>query len=112
VQYNLCGWLGGYATQDDNAVLTATFERADATPIGTTAQIGPVTEAERDGQTGLLQESTSGIVPPGATMVVLTLTMTRVEGAYNDGYADSLDLSISTSDASLIPNPSRKPVSR
>jgi hypothetical protein len=112
VQYNLCGWLGGFSTQDDNAVLTATFENASGTALGTPAQIGPVTEAQRGGATALVQQSTSGAVPTGATQVVLTLTMTRVEGTYNDGYADSLDLSISTSDTAPIESRSRRPVSR
>jgi hypothetical protein len=112
VEYNLCGWLGGFSTQDDNAVLTATFENAGGTALGTPAQIGPVTEAQRGGQTGLLLQSTSGTVPSGATQVVVTLTMTRLEGTYNDGYADSLDLSISASDSAPIESRPRRAVSR
>jgi hypothetical protein len=37
-----------------------------------------------------------GYVPAGTRKVVVTITMTRTAGSYNDGYADSLSLTFST----------------
>src|SRR5581483_5699010 len=62
VTFTLSGYLGGYGSQGDSAVLTATFRDASGTPLGSAA-IGPVTPAERSGQTGLLQRTASGSVP-------------------------------------------------
>jgi len=92
--YTLSGWLGGYQSQGDNIFLKATFKNASGTSLGT-AQIGPVTAAERSNVTGLLSRSTSGTVPAGTRNVELRLEFTRTEGTYNDGYADSLSFSLS-----------------
>lgn len=89
VGYTLSGWFGGFAGQNDNAVLTAQFLDAGATPIGSTS-VGGVSANDRAGVTGLLFRTLSGAVPIGAQSVRFTLTMTRTEGTYNDGYADNL----------------------
>lgn len=89
--YTLAGWLGGFDGQDDNAVLTAQFEDWNGNVLAT-AQIGPVQAADRNDNSELLQESTNGNVPAGTRMVHVLLTMTREEGANNDGIADSLSL--------------------
>jgi hypothetical protein len=44
VHYTLAGWLGGYSSQADHAVLDLTFENSKGKAIATYA-IGPVTEA-------------------------------------------------------------------
>jgi hypothetical protein len=64
VTFNLAGYLGGFAGQDDNAVLTATFVSASNLTLGT-ASIGPVTQPDRSGLTGMLLRSTAGAVPVG-----------------------------------------------
>lgn len=91
VTYILSGWLGGYSDQGDNATLAVTFEDATGTPLGT-ATIGPVTETDRMGTTGFLQETMDGSVPKGTRSVDVLLTMIRTDGANNDGYADDLSL--------------------
>ena len=53
---------------------------------------------ERGYQSKLLPDSDVGPVPPGTRTIWATLTAVRVNGAYNDGYAD--DLSI------VLPEPS------
>jgi streptogramin lyase len=97
--FDLSGWLGGFGAQADNAVLTAKFMSGGATPslLGT-AQIGPVTAADRDDgnpdtlDTKLLSRSTSGTIPVGTRRIDLRLDMTWAATGYNDGYADSLSL--------------------
>lgn len=44
--------------------------------------------------TGVLFRSTSGSLPVGARSAVVILTLTRLEGTANDGYADSLSLAL------------------
>jgi hypothetical protein len=93
VAFTLSGYLGGYLSQGDGVVVTATFHAStDGTgaPLGTATSIGPVTAAERQNITGLLQRGAPGNVPVGARSVTISVTMTRVEGSANDGYADDL----------------------
>ena len=89
--YILSGFLGGFANQEDAAVLKAVFKDGDGLDLGT-AQIGPVTAADRGNGTGLLFRTASGVVPQGTRSIVVGLTQTRSAGAENDGYADSLSL--------------------
>jgi hypothetical protein len=89
--FSLSAYLGGYDGQDDNATLTATFLGAGNSVLST-AQIGPVLSADRNGVTEVLFRSLNGLVPVGAQSVNLTLQMTRLQGSYNDGYADDLSL--------------------
>lgn len=72
-------------------MLVVQFEDS-AGKVLTKAQIGPVSAADRQNATGLLQRKASGKVPPGTVKLVVTLRMTRTDGAYNDGYADNLSL--------------------
>lgn len=89
--FNLSALLGGFATQDDNAVLKINF-LSDASLILGSASIGGVFSSERGGVTGLLARDASGFVPVGTRSVDIILTMTRLQGTYNDGYADNLSL--------------------
>jgi hypothetical protein len=98
VTCSLSGYLGGYASQEDNAVLTATFQDVHGSRLGT-ASIGPVTAADRGDTTGLLARSTSSTVPVGTRRVDLVLQMTRTDGSYNDGYADDLSLVLNQANA-------------
>ena len=89
--YSLSGWLGGFSSQDDNATLTVTFRNAGATAIGS-ATIGPVTAADRGSATGMLLRNAAGVIPTGTRTIDVVLQLTRVNGTYNDGYADELSL--------------------
>jgi hypothetical protein len=90
----LDGYLGGFAAQEDNAVLRVNFLDSSLGVLGTAA-IGPVSAADRANLTALLFRSASGSVPVGTRFVDIALNMTRTEGAYNDGYADNLSLVLS-----------------
>lgn len=89
--YVLSGWLGGYDGQSDDATLYATFENASGKAIST-ARIGPVTEAQRHGNSELLYRRVSGRVPAATRAVLLKLVMLRYVGSDNDGLADNLSL--------------------
>jgi hypothetical protein len=91
--FTLAGYLGGYDGQTDNATVTVTWENSTGTSLGT-AVIGPVTEAARHGNTGLLSRTLTGTVPTGSTSALVTIKCLRKSGAYNDGYADNLSLTI------------------
>jgi hypothetical protein len=92
VTYDLSGYLGGWTNQEDNAVLQITFKQGSLV-LGS-AEIGPVLADDRGDVTGLLERSTSGLVPVGTRQILVTLQMTKDPsvGIYNDGYADSLSL--------------------
>lgn len=91
VQYELSGYLGGYAQQADSARFTLTFLDGTGSILGT-ATIGPVTVSDRGSATSLLFRSTAGSVPATTRSIMAVLTMTRAEGAFNDGYADDLSI--------------------
>lgn len=92
--YTLSALLGGFASQDDNSVLSIAFRGLGGVDLGDVA-IGPVTPADRNDQTGFLNRSDSGFVPVGTRSVDLLLTATRYEGTSNDGYADNLSFVLS-----------------
>ncbi len=89
--YDLRALLGGFASQGDNAVLTISFLDAASLSVGS-ATLGPVTNVDRDDLTGLLPRTGAGFVPVGTRGIDVFLTLTRVDGAYDDGYADNLSL--------------------
>ncbi len=91
----LSGYLGGFSSQGDNAVVRVQWLNGHGTLLST-ATIGPVTAADRNSVTGLLYRTVSGSVPAKARKAVTILTLTRLEGSYNDGYADNLSLKLTT----------------
>lgn len=91
----LSGDLGGFDHEEDDMVVVATFLSGSAGALGSLT-IGPVTEEDRHGQTTLLPRSTSGPVPAGTRSIRVVMTATLKQGAYNDGYADNLSLSLAS----------------
>jgi hypothetical protein len=91
--YTFKAWLGGYADQDDDATVQVAWYKSNGTLTGTVT-LGPVTAADRDDQTGLLLQQTTGFIPAGSAKMVVTILMTRAEGDYNDGYADDLSFTV------------------
>lgn len=87
----LSAWLGGYSTQDDNATVTVVFQNATAATLATYT-IGPATQADRGGNTAFVYKSASASVPVGTRAAIVTITATRLQGTYNDGYADDVSL--------------------
>ena len=97
--FTLTGDIGGYTTQDDYAMVTATFENASGTTLGA-AVIGPVNADLRAGLTSLYPQATYGSVPAGTKQVLITIAATGVSAGYGiDGRADNLSLTIGSSAA-------------
>jgi hypothetical protein len=94
VRYVFSAWLGGFASQGDNAKATLSFRAGAGASLGQ-SQLGPVTPAERKSVTGLVQRSTSGDVPKSAASATITIELTRTDGLYNDGAIDNVALVLS-----------------
>jgi len=91
--YELSGFLGGFSSQGDHAVLTATFFNNANAVLGD-ASIGPITNIDRNNVTGLWFANAIGNVPVGTRSIEVALALTRNAGSYNDGYADNLSLKL------------------
>ncbi|MFF8608503.1 phosphoesterase [Streptomyces sp. NPDC015346] len=99
VRYEIVGWLGGYATQEDGVRLSVEFRNAKGTPLALSV-LGPVTAGERGNRTGLFERRESAAVPPGARVARVRLVFTRTgSGTSNDGYADGISLTLTTQGA-------------
>ncbi len=98
--FDLSGWLGGYATDEDIASLNITFlDRANQSI--STASIFAPTSAQRNNITGLFFQSTKGYVPVGTRQIDVILNAAYARGRVNDSYADNLSLVITQ-----VPEPS------
>jgi hypothetical protein len=104
VTATLAAALGGFESQADAARVDATFLAADGRALGSVS-VGPVTAEDRDGQTQLLARSASGLVPVSTRSVRVVITATRVEGSYNDGYADNVSLALAAAPAPSAATP-------
>ncbi len=91
VTASLSALIGGYSAQDDAATVSAT--PLDAAGAVTTT-IGPVTPAERESVSNLLPRTAAFAVPAGTRSIRVTITATRAQGDYNDGYVDNVSLSL------------------
>lgn len=95
LHYDLTGWLGGWSSQGDNALLYVSFLDTVGNEIGF-ASIGPVTPADRNNQTGLFFRAAAGDLPVGTASLMFSLSMERQGGGDNDGYADNLSFVVSS----------------
>jgi hypothetical protein len=93
-KFTLAGWFGGFADQRDYSTLTVTWLNAKGVAVGKPTVIGDVTHGQRKNVTGLLARSAKGAVPATATQARLLIKMVRLDGGYDDGYADNLSLVI------------------
>ncbi len=91
VKYRFSAFLGGHLDEADSAGATLTFLDAHLEMLGQ-ASLPPVTPRERANQTGLLPVQTSDYLPEGTSMIYVDLVFRRVDGLYNNGYADNLEL--------------------
>ncbi|NHZ87858.1 PEP-CTERM sorting domain-containing protein [Massilia sp. CCM 8733] len=99
-QFDLSGWLGGYATQSDSATLTAVFRDKSGNTLFSKS-LAPVSVSDRGGLNNLVYRESHGFIPVGSALVDIVLDMNRAEGSYNDGYADNLSFSVTA-----VPEPS------
>ena len=92
VVYTLEGWFGGDASYQDNADATVTFLDASGAALGSVTRVGPVTNADRSGQRGLLLRSTSATVPAGARSAQINLYFHKLGPVTDnlDAFADDM----------------------
>jgi hypothetical protein len=95
-KFTLSGWFGGFADQRDYTTLTVTWRNAKGVAVGKPTVIGDVTPGQRKDVTGLVARSAKGAVPAAATQALLLIKMVRLDGGYDDGYADNLSLVVTT----------------
>ncbi len=93
VKARLSAFLGGYSTQPDAAMVDVQFLSAASAPLGQ-LRVGPVTPAQRNSATTLIQRSTEGAVPATTRQLRVVITATRGSGGYNDGYADNVAIEL------------------
>ena len=89
----LNAFLGGYAGHGDSMSVTATFLSETGKKLGV-LKIGPVTLAEREEVTALIQKSASKPVPKKTRSIQVKLAAKRAVPSYNDGYADNVSLTL------------------
>nr|WP_250566239.1 choice-of-anchor C family protein [Adonisia turfae] len=94
---NLSGFFGGWVRQEDNMVVEATFYDENQT-ILESFEIGSISAADRGGESKLLFQEDSLLVPVGARSAEVEMVATRQQGSYNDGYADNLSFVLSLND--------------
>jgi len=106
IAYSLSGYLGGWTDQDDYASLGLAFLDSTTAIISGNSIIGPKAIG-RNGQTELLYESTTGVIPTGTRSLQFILQSYRQQGTYDDGYADNLSfVANDVSVAPAVPEPS------
>lgn len=81
--------IGGFGSQEDNAVVELTFMDSTGAVLSTST-LGPVTASERQNSSVLLNNSLTGTIPAEAVQTQLRITQTRLEGTANDGYVDNI----------------------
>jgi hypothetical protein len=91
IRYDLSGWFGGFAGNNDLAYLTARFLDATSGELGSVT-IGGYSPADLGYQTKMLFDSDYGKLPAGTRTIEMKLFM-QIDGAgYNDAMADNLSL--------------------
>ena len=88
----------------DNADVNVTFYDSSNKAMGSGATIGPVTAKDRNGQVGLFQRSTSGVVPTGARLAQVTINFHNVAGDNTYAYVDSLSFALSVMQVTAVVN--------
>lgn len=103
--YSLSGWLGGYSTDADSAIVNVSFLGQNNQSLGSGSITSP-TAQQRNNTTGLFLQSANGIVPVGTRQINVLLNADYVRGRVNDAYFDNLSLVITP-----VPEPSMAPMS-
>lgn len=92
--FNMGAWLGGYGMQDDLARVVIVWADGSANSLRTDTLVGPSAQV-RGGVTGMDGFWTSSRVPVNTRQALVTITLSRVIGPYNNGYIDNLWLVLS-----------------
>ena len=95
IVFNLSAFLGGYGPEKDNMKVTLGFINPKVPPVPGSSLEGP-TPSERGNVTGMVQKFLGGDVPIGTRKIRVQLVATKAYGKYIDGFADNLDLRLSS----------------
>jgi hypothetical protein len=87
----LSALLGGFATQTDDATVTAGFLNAAGAAVGGIS-LPTVNPGDRNSVTALVARTGSRPVPVGTRQISVRIDAIRNEGSYNDGYIDNVSL--------------------
>ena len=102
-QFDLSGWLGGYAGNEDRMQVTLTWLDRKGKKVGKPARLTPVTLADRDiltpGEPGdevtlLAERTSSGSVPQRARKAKVVLKAIAGDAGVRAAYADKLSLKL------------------
>jgi len=93
-KYNLSAWIGGYLSQDDNAVVSLRFLDQFNQIIGSVVTLGPVLAADRASISKLLFRQAQGLIPLGTYFFKIEAVYTTVMGPHNNGNIDNIAVTI------------------
>ena len=103
VNATLTAELGGFGAQGDSTNVVAQFATESGEFRGGMA-LQPVSAEDRGNVTGFRRRVACSKVEPGATKGVIVMTAQRLEGSYNDGYADNVSITLSTAPCPPAPD--------
>jgi hypothetical protein len=98
IKYDFSGWLGGYKKEGDEVEMRIAFFNTTNPPDKTGGWLvahGP-DAADRQNLTAFAQRSMSGTVPAGTRTIRVGMFTTYHNGAYIDGYADDMSLTLAS----------------
>lgn len=94
VRAELSAALGGKDAEGDQGTVEVQFLDAAGGEVGEELTIGPVTTADRGGETKLLPRSASALVPAGTRTIRVLMTAQGGVGDYIDAYFDNVRLAL------------------
>ncbi len=98
VAYSFSAWLGGYSNDNDRAEVSLSFLDGTSAVLGNVV-LPAVWASDRlvagSYVTGLWLREAEGFVPAGSASALITLSMTKARGMYNDASADNISLALS-----------------
>ena len=106
ISFNFSAFLGGYGFEKDSMRATLVFNNGMLIPpMGPAVMLSPPpgpylvspTPAKRKGVTGLMEARLGGDVPVGTRAIAVQLLATKTYGKYIDGFADNVELKLSSS---------------
>jgi hypothetical protein len=105
-RFNLSGFFGCKTDNEDFAGLSMILYSQFGAETGRSS-LGYFTAANRANITGLLETSSSGLIPVGTRRIMVHLAIIGNAGSYNDGYVDNLSLVLTdvNATATSVPEP-------
>ena len=95
IKFDFSVYLGGYGLERDGIKAMLIFDNGNVDPEPNATLEGP-TPSQRKGVTGLAYRAISGNVTPGTRRILVQLVATKVYGKYIDGFADNVELKLSS----------------